>query len=100
MKKIPHVVLTLSLLTCYAVNIAQAGRFEDRQARQERRIASGVANGSINAAEAQKLNRQQQHIQNVENKFEADGNINQNEAKRLNRLENKASRNIWMKRHN
>jgi hypothetical protein len=70
-----------------------------RQERQQQRIDQGVASGELNRREANRLERQQDRIQGMEEKAKADGMVTMQERKQLNRAQNRASRNIAREKH-
>ena len=72
---------------------------DQRQANQERRIDQGIQSGQLTEREADRLQRQQDHIQNMENKALADGNLSKGERRRIRRAQNRASRQIWRQKH-
>ena len=73
---------------------------EQRQTNQQQRIEQGVQSGSLTRREANRLEAQQNRIERSETRMEADGVVKVNERKRLLARENKASRNIYRKKHN
>lgn len=52
-----------------------APRIDQRQANQERRIDQGVQSGSLTQKEAARLEKGQDHVQNMEDKAKADGKV-------------------------
>lgn len=78
----------------------QAQRVDNRQARQADRIDQGVASGQLTRREEHRLDHQQQHIANMENRMERDGQVTGREALRMERAQDRASRNIYRKKHN
>lgn len=72
---------------------------DQRQTRQEQRIDQGVASGSLTQHEANKLERQQSHIDHVENKAKADGNVTGKERAHLHRMQDRASARIHHNKH-
>jgi hypothetical protein len=79
---------------------ANTPRVDQRQENQQERIGQGVESGELTAREAGKLEAQQVHIQNAENRAKADGDVTKRERARLHYKEEKASRNIARKKHN
>ena len=73
-----------------------------REQRQQERIAEGVKSGELTPGETARLERQQQHIVNEEKRDLAlhNGHLTRREQIRLNREQNRASRNIYAKKHN
>jgi opacity protein-like surface antigen len=72
---------------------------DQRQANQERRIDQGVASGQLTEREANRLNRQQERINKMEDKAKSDGVVTAKERARLNAAQNRASRNIAREKH-
>ena len=100
--------LTAAVLTLGAVTLAQAvtpaerqaQRVDHRQARQAARIDQGVASGQLTRREENRLEHQQQHVANVETRVESDGKVTAKEAVGMEHAQDRASRNIYRKKHN
>lgn len=93
---------TLLLLACAAPILAQAQsmpRVDQRQANQERRIEQGEASGSLTQREANRLEKQQQHVDNLENKAKADGTVTNQERARLHHAQEVQDRRIYDQKH-
>ncbi len=73
-----------------------------RQTKQQRRIANGIRNGSINPNEARRLERGEARIQRHEARDMAknNGHLTKSEQRSLNRQENRQSRRIYNAKHN
>ncbi len=71
-----------------------------RQKKQTRRIAQGVRSGSLTGREAAKLGHQQARIQHKKRRFKADGTFTKRERARVHKSQNRASKNIYRKKHN
>jgi CRISPR/Cas system-associated endoribonuclease Cas2 len=73
-----------------------------REQNQQNRIANGVKSGELTPKETVKLEKQQQHIDNQEKKDMAahNGHLTKAEQVKLNKEQNKASKNIYAKKHN
>jgi hypothetical protein len=71
-----------------------------REARQSRRIRSGIRSGSLNRRETARLARQQARIRVHERHARADGVVTRRERVSIQRQENRANRNIYRKKHN
>lgn len=73
-----------------------------REQNQQDRIANGMKSGELTPKEAGKLEAQQQHINNQEKKDMAahNGHLTKREQAKLNREQNRASKNIYNKKHN
>lgn len=67
---------------------------EQRQRLQDKRIEQGVQSGTLNPAEAERLERGQARIETLEKKAQADGEINRKERRVLKRAQNHESRAI------
>lgn len=78
----------------------QARRVDNRQARQDARIDQGAASGQLTAREQRRLRHQQQHVSNLEDRVEADGKVTGKEAVHMEHAQDRASRNIYRKKHN
>lgn len=67
---------------------------------QENRIEQGIASGELTAAETNRLNKQQEHIESTAEKFKESGNgISAIEKQRLENMQENASRNIYRQKH-
>lgn len=73
---------------------------DQRQENQEERIEQGVNSGSLTRHEANRLEAQQDRIENAEARVKADGVVTPAERRNLTVRENKASRNIYRRKHN
>ncbi len=78
---------------------AATPQVDARQARQQARIAEGVADGSLTHREARHLQQQQRHIRHAERAAKADGVVTAHERRRLMALQDHASRSIHRQRH-
>lgn len=75
-------------------------RMDYREARQATRIERGIERGSLSDAEAQKLVGQQQKIHEFEKYALSDGSLSDTERLHMERMQNRASRDIWLAKHN
>ncbi|MSO23514.1 MAG: hypothetical protein EXQ58_09735 [Acidobacteria bacterium] len=75
------------------------GTINQRERRQQRRIADGVKDGDLTRKEARKLEKQQAKIHAAEAKAKADGEFTTKERARIQKKENKASRQIYKEKH-
>ena len=73
-----------------------------REQRQQDRVAQGVGNGTMNAGEAVRAERQQPHVNNEVNRDRQanGGRLNEPEKARVEHQQNKASRDIHEEKHN
>lgn len=69
-------------------------RVDQRQLNQERRIEQGVASGSLTVREANRLERGQQHVSNIETRAKTDGVVTSQELARLDHAQDVQSRRI------
>jgi hypothetical protein len=102
-------VLSILILSSVVVPISLSARNSPRQrtpsinrreARQARRIRSGIRSGSLNWHESARLARQQARIRAHERHARADGVVTRRERVSIQRQENRANRNIYRKKHN
>lgn len=78
---------------------ANTPRVDQRQANQEQRIEQGVASGSLTPREANRLERGQQHVANMESRAKADGVVTRQERARLHQAQDVQSRRIYAQKH-
>ncbi len=100
MKRVLLTVTAMTLLmTGMAYAEAETPAIDQRQANQEQRIDQGVASGQLNKREANRLNRQQRHINKIEDKAKSDGVITKKERARIGAAQNRASRHLAREKH-
>lgn len=92
----PRHVLFALIVTLPSLVLAQAEtpRVDQRQLNQEQRIDQGVASGSLTAREANRLERGQQRVDNMEARAKADGVVTRQERVRLHQAQDVESRRI------
>ncbi len=73
---------------------------QQRELNQQQRVEQGVQSGQLTPHEAGRLEGQQARIQQREARMKADGNLTGKERAKLTRQQNRASRNIYRKKHN
>lgn len=78
---------------------AETPVIDQRQANQEKRIDQGIASGQLNEREANRLNKQQEHINKMEDKAKADGVVTKGERARIDRAQDRASRHVAREKH-
>ena len=73
-----------------------------RQTRQQKRIAQGINNGSLNPKEAAHVEKREAGVQRQEQRDMAkhNGHLTKAEQRQLNRRENRISRSIYRDKHN
>lgn len=93
--------VTVLMLGMSGMAFAQADTpvIDQRQANQEKRIDQGIASGQLNEREANRLNKQQEHINKIEDKAKADGVVTKGERARIDRAQDRASRHIVREKH-
>ncbi|THJ24879.1 MAG: hypothetical protein CAF45_003555 [Nitrospira sp. CG24E] len=98
-----RVLLTVTAMTLLMTGVAYAETetpaIDQRQANQEQRIDQGVASGQLNKREANRLNRQQRHINKIEDKAKSDGVVTKKERARIGAAQNRASRHLAREKH-
>jgi TolA-binding protein len=101
MKRVLSGLAMMSLLVgtaAFAENAETPG-IDQRQANQERRIDQGVASGQLTEREANRLNRQQEHVNKMEDRAKADGVVTNRERAKIHGAQDRASRNIARQKH-
>lgn len=78
---------------------AETPVIDQRQANQEQRIDKGIESGQLNQREAIRLKKQQDHIDNMENKAKADSVVTNKERARIGAAQIRTSRNIVREKH-
>jgi hypothetical protein len=73
-----------------------------REARQQKRIAQGINNGSLSPKETANLERREASVQRQEQRDMAkhNGHLTKAEQRQLNRRQNRISRSIYKDKHN
>jgi uncharacterized membrane protein YebE (DUF533 family) len=73
---------------------------DQREANQQARIQQGVASGQLTPGEAARLEKGQQHVDNMEARAKADGVVTAKERARIAHAQNVQSRKIHRLKHN
>ncbi|MGO9379786.1 MAG: hypothetical protein ACLPN1_07375 [Dissulfurispiraceae bacterium] len=106
MKKIISMILSGSIACMVAVAPAVAANndpgIDQREVNQQNRIEQGVQSGQLTPKETGKLEAQQARIKQREERMASrdNGNLTANDKAKLTRQQNRASRNIYTKKHN
>ncbi len=105
MNRVLKTLLGIGSATMLMTTALYAGPTDDpgiqrREQNQQNRIEQGVKSGQITPAEAGRLERQQAKIQQDETRMKSDGKLTKQERLKLAREQNRASRNIYRKKHN
>jgi hypothetical protein len=72
---------------------------DQRQMNQDQRIDQGIASGQLNKREANRLNRQQEHVNKMEDRAMSDGAMTKRERARIGAAQNRASHHIAREKH-
>ena len=99
MKIVKALAALAIVLPTLAFAQANTPGIDQRQANQERRIDQGVASGSLTPREANRLERGQQRVANMENRAKADGVVTRQERARINHAQNVQSERIYEQKH-
>lgn len=99
MKQIKTLVAIALAVPVLAFAQANTPRVDQREANQQQRIDQGVASGSLTPREANRLERGQQHVDNMEARAKADGVVTNRERARLHQAQNVESRRIYAQKH-
>jgi hypothetical protein len=73
---------------------------QQRDVNQQQRIEQGLQSGQLSTKEAGQLERQQQHVDNMESHDLKNGSMSAGEQARLNAAQNRASADIAADKHN
>lgn len=71
-----------------------------KQKNQKQRIVQGVKTGELTFRETARLTKQQVNIQRQKKHFKSDGTFTKRERLKIHKRQNKASKNIYRKKHN
>ena len=82
-----------------AATPAEAGRISNRQARQQTRIAAGVASGKLNARETARLECREAALNRSIHRMRADGGLTRGERVRIETRQDRISREIYHQKH-
>jgi hypothetical protein len=92
------IALAIASMGAFAEGTATP-RVDQREANQQARIDAGVASGQLTAHETNRLNKQQARVASVEAKDKADGTVTAKERQQLHRMQNHASKDIYVQKH-
>jgi hypothetical protein len=100
MKKLLVVVALIGLGLSTVVAQTATPRVTKRQVNQQARIKEGVKSGELTPAETRRLERQQAKIQHDKRVAKSDGVVTPQEKAKIAHEQNRASKNIYRKKHN
>jgi hypothetical protein len=86
-------------MTWIAFAEAETPVIDQRQANQEQRIDRGAASGQLNEREANRLNKQQEQVNKMEDRAQSDGVMTKKERARIGVAQDRASRHIAREKH-
>jgi hypothetical protein len=94
------ITLALAALCTLSAAMPAEARINQRQDRQQHRIAGGINNGSLTVRETAGLAKQQASIRKYERRSRADGNgLSLVERARIEHRQDRASKNIYRQKH-
>jgi hypothetical protein len=100
MQKILFTMVMIGLSGLIFGTQAMAGKIEQRQVLQHKKIWQGVASGQLTRYETRNLWHEQQKIQRVKKSFWRDGRLNRRERSHLFLWLDNADRHIFQLKHN
>ena len=102
MTKQTYAAIAVAMLTLSATAYAGTNDpvIQQREVNQQNRIDQGIQSGQLTPHEAGRLEAQQDRIQQKETRMKSDGNLTKQDRVKLTRAQNRASRNIFRKKHN
>ena len=104
MKKSGRILIGAVVVTLIGTCGAYAGTndpvIQQRERNQQYRIDQGIKSGELTPREAGKLEAGQARVQQNEARMKADGNLTAQERRTLTKEQNRASKNIYRKKHN
>ena len=100
--KIGKLVLSAAALIALCSPLTFAQNIHNRKVRQQDRIAQGTKSGRLTPGETARLEHQQKSINREEHHMrkQDNGHLTKADRRQLNRRQNRASRNIYAKKHN
>ncbi len=99
MKTVKALAAIAIVLPTFAFAQANTPGIDQRQVNQEHRIDQGIASGSLTQREANRLERGQQHVDNIENRAKADGTVTRQERNRIQHAQNVQGDRIYHQKH-
>lgn len=100
MKRVVMLALAAALLGSISFAQTATPKVTKRQGNQQDRIHQGVKSGELTKGEAAKLEAQQGKIAVDKAKAKSDGVVTAKERAKLRHEQNRASKNIYKKKHN
>ena len=100
MKRVLILMLAAALFGSVTVAQTVTPKATKRQVHQQQRIKEGVKSGELTKGEAARLEAQQGKIAVDKAKAKSDGVVTAKERAKLHREQDRASKNIYRKKHN
>jgi hypothetical protein len=105
MKKVCVFILAASLIVILSAGSILAGntydpKIQERITKQQHRIDTGIASGSLTSREAEILQDNLNWVKSEETRLKADGKLNKRERERLHEMLDNNSDMIYKKKHN
>ena len=92
-------LLSVLVASLFFIQMAEAGRAQRREVRQQGRIAEGVKSGELTKHEAKKLERGEARIDRAEDKAMADGSMSAEEKAKIEKMQDHQSKKIYRQKH-
>lgn len=92
-------VLTAASVGAFAQAAPATPHVDQREAKQQARIAQGASTGQLTAKETQRLEKEQAHINKNKAEAKSDGTVTKHERKHLLHMEDSASKDIHHQKH-
>jgi len=99
MKTIKSIAAALVSTLVFGSLLFAQGTINQRERRQQRRIADGVKDGELTRKETRKLEKQQAKIHAAEARAKSDGEFTAKERAKIQKRQDKASRQIYKEKH-
>lgn len=97
-------IATVVLASLFAIPVfaqtTATPNIDKREEIQQKRIAAGVNSGALTAKETVNLEKREAKIESDKQAAKADGVVTKQERTKLTREENRASKQIYAKKHN
>ena len=97
--RIPAFILSFLLIAMLASAQTKTPNINERQEKQQARIARGVKSGQLTAHETEHLEAREAKIQHDKKMAKADGKVTPAERAKLEREENRTSKAIYRQKH-
>lgn len=100
--KTGKLILSAAALIALCAPLTFGQNIHQRKVNQQKRIAQGAKSGQLTPGETARLERQQKSINHEERNMRKadDGHLTRTDRRQLNRRQNRASANIYAKKHN